>query len=774
MGIVGIGNSAARICILIGELPTVSAIMDRTPFSQWGQSFIEQKLNRAGLHIADCYVLSFRTTKSPTTDQERQDTIARLNTLPNLQIIIPLGSEALQLITGHTSIDKWNLSPLDTLPTITCKRCIPTFSPNRVNSEVGLSLYVEKAFIRVREGLTYNSNSKWKRKPYNFLINPNYEDTLDILQMIEKTQTVVANDIETGGGIINTVGFAWSEVDAIAIDTLPERLSDHNYHTLWTAIARILESTKIRKVYQNNIYETIFYSAYGIKVQNTYFDTMWAQKFMWPEFDQGLDNVGRFYTNEPYWKDIGKDYKGEGGKKDWVNVRDWVAHRTYNCFDTTGTFEAMINQTKDLESRGQSKFFHEYIMKLAEPIAEMCSHGLPVDETVRHKLEVDVSAQIATELAKLTKQINVKSWKQKQELLLSKGYSIPTVRKKGESKSSTNELALKKLRIKYPEDTDITVLLRVAKLNKALSSYIRVPYSDDGILRYTMNGTGTETLRFASHKDPWERGLNPQTIPSEYKRIFRPPDNHIFFQVDLSQAESRFVAYDSCDTDLIRMLEDPTQDIHSYVAAHIFGVSVEQVQEERKRGDISKRQLGKKSGHGANYDMGWATFQDSCLKEMDLVLDRKMSEKVLNTYHTLFPGIRRGHARIRDELYRTRTLSNPFGFTRHFYGRLDDNTFREAYAFKPQSTIPMITNHLMLGLLGQRDIGALDFNLHLQVHDSLVLSCINSPSVYGPIAEYCYNLDLWHPEIILPAGRLRIPTECEIGPTLKDLKGFKL
>ncbi len=155
----------------------------------------------------------------------------------------------------------------------------------------------------------------------------------------------------------------------------------------------------------------------------------------------------------------------------------------------------------------------------------------------------------------------------------------------------------------------------------------------------------------------------------------------VFIQVDLKQAESRFVAYDSCDWDLIKMLEDPSQDIHSYVAAEIFKCSVDQVRREKASGDDSKRQLGKKSGHGANYAMQETTFMESCLKEMDLVLTKVEAKNVLDSYHRLFPGIRRWHAKIRDTVYRERKLVNPLGRTRYFYGRMDDSTFREAYAY---------------------------------------------------------------------------------------------
>lgn len=244
-----------------------------------------------------------------------------------------------------------------------------------------------------------------------------------------------------------------------------------------------------------------------------------------------------------------------------------------------------------------------------------------------------------------------------------------------------------------------------------------------------------------------------------------------FVEVDLRQAESRFVAYDAADENLIGALEDPSRDIHSEVAAEIFGCSVDQVRQEAASGNDGKRQLGKKSGHGANYNMGVTTFMESCLKEMDLVLSKPEAEKSLEAYHRLFPGIRRWHAKIRDTIYRERKLSNPIGRVRYFYGRMDDSTFREAYAYRPQSTIPDVTSHLMLGLCAARESGELDFWLHNQCHDSLLMSC--APEQVQSVAEFCLDLDRWHPLIMLPAGQLRIPTEVKTGICLGDLEKYR-
>jgi len=759
-----LGPLTATVCIL-GETPSVSAVIDKKPFSGWEEQLIHNCLLKAGIHPDDVRFELVAYHKGKPTSDDVAQSIKSLNGMPQLEVIIALGNTALELCTGHTSIDKWHLSPVDNVVALNCRKCVPTFHPKRIAQDMRLQLYMVKAFMRAAQGLVYKG--PWLRKTKRFILNPNFDETIDVLKMLQ-TKDILANDIETGNGIINTVGFAWSESDAIAIQTLPERFGADKFYVLWEHIAFLLQSPNIRKIYQNLIYESAYYSRYGIRVAGTFHDTMWAQRLLYPEFEIGLDNVGRLYTNEQYWKDIGKDYKGEGKKRDWGNIRDWNQHYVYNSCDTTGTFEACTNQRKDLQARGQLDFFDNYLMRLADPIVEMCSRGLPVNEATRRKLQVDTEIELKQLVTQLSEPINPKSWKQKAKLLKSKGYKLPTKRNiEGNAKESTDELALKKLRLKYPDDMDIATLLKLAKLNKALGSYINIAYDNDGRMRFSLNGVGTETLRFASYKDPWGRGLNAQTLPKAYKIMFDAPPGKLWLQVDLKQAESRFVAYECADVDLIKMLEDSTKDVHRFVASHIF---------EKPEAEITKqeRQLGKKSGHGANYDMRATTFMESCLKEMDLVLTKAMCEKILSTYHMLFPGIKRGHQRVRESLWTERKLVNPLGYTRYFYGRMDEDTFREAYAFKPQSTIPMVVNHLMLHLTDVRKTGAIDFDLHLQAHDSILLMVNNTANDYLPITRVCMDYKAWHPKLILSGGELTIPVEIELGTNLGKLEVLQL
>lgn len=706
------------------------------------ENFLREKCARAGLLPSDYVVVTLDNVKVFAAP-----------------ITVTMGEQMLQHMTGKKSIWKWHLSPLDGNPVL--QKVIPTFDFSQMFKDWQLGLYFEMALKRAAQHAT---PGPWIRKAENYVIGPALDEAIDRLEVLLKSAPeLLSIDIETGRNQINTFGVAWSPSDAIAIKVLPDGVPPILFKKVWEVIARLCES-EIPKTMQNGIYERTYLSRYGIHINNFKHDTMCAMKFLWPELEKGLDNVGRVYTMEPYWKDDGRVSSEEGKRKDWGDIRDWTRHLQYNCRDTSNTLIAMHAQREDLKQRGMLDLHDQYLCRLYDCVAEMGTRGLPLDTATQQRLIAEYETKSAELVKQFSQEINPRSPKAKLKLLKDKGYAIPIKRSTG--KESTDELSLKRLRLKYPDDTDLKLLLEVAGVEKALSSYLRVRTLNDKQIRFMLDCHGTETGRMSCSNDPWGGGFNAQTMTDYVKKMIEwsPESDRVFMEFDLEQAETRFVAYDACEETLLGMIERK-EDIHRYVAAEIYEIPMAEVTHEQ-------RQLGKKSGHGANYSMGVTTFMDSCLKEMDLVLSRKMATRVLESYHKLFPGIRRWHASLRSQVYRERRLTNPLGRVRYFYGRTDDNTYREAYAYRPQSTVPDIANHLMLGLSDRRRAGDAEFWLHMQCHDSVVLSCLRNE--VPKIAKYGLTPSLWHPRITLPAGDLVIPTSCKVGSCLGSMKKYTL
>jgi hypothetical protein len=480
------------------------AVLSERPLMGWDRNFLEERLIRAGVAPSDT---AFLTLADGT------------NFAGN--VLLPLGERCLSATTGKSSIHKWQLSPLDTSPEWLCRKAVPTFHPDSIKADWSLGMYVEKACVRAREE---SHTRDYVRKPKRFLLNPPLPVVLEALADLAR-RPALAIDIETGRGQINTVGFAWSESDAIAINVLPERMGADSFRTLWDAIRAVCEGPSA-KYMQNGIYETLYFARYGIRIANFRHDTMVANKCLWPEFEKGLGNVGRLYTREPYWKDSGRVESEEGGRKDWGAVRDWTRHYTYNAMDASGTFEAARAQAADLTARGLTDLHDNYLVRTFPCVAEMCLRGLPLCEATRTRLVTEYEGKVADLTARLSQPINTRSPKQKLALFEAKGYVIPKVRDavRGGSRKSVNELSLKKMRLKHPEDPDIPLLLEIAEYEKALSSYLRVecdPISRN--VHFMLDPHGTETGRWSCSKDAWSRGFNAQTLPYYVKEAVAWP-----------------------------------------------------------------------------------------------------------------------------------------------------------------------------------------------------------------------------------------------------------
>jgi DNA polymerase-1 len=227
-------------------------------------------------------------------------------------------------------------------------------------------------------------------------------------------------------------------------------------------------------------------------------------------------------------------------------------------------------------------------------------------------------------------------------------------------------------------------------------------------------------------------------------------------EVDLKQAESRFIAWAGPVPKLQEMYEDGI-DIHKYVAATIY---------EKSESEISyqERQLGKKAGHAANYDTTAPTLAAACLKEMNLVVPLAQAQKILDGYHIAMQGgIRNWQQSVVDEVTQTKKLTTPFGRERIFYDRLGPDLYREAYAYVPQSTVPDIINHLMLHMFQTPRVTLLN-----QVHDSLLLEVDEGKEL--ETIEKIKDQDSWNPTLDLKGGPLRIPIEIQIGKNWKELE----
>lgn len=752
------GELSARV-LFVSDFQRINCAAEGKVLSEGLRNLMRSAMRRAGLLESDCSwaVIHPRT---PTGGKEvwrisaaeRDADLAQFKAFlstHSANVVVPLGQYCFEILTGISSLQKWQSSVVRLKAEFEGRKAIALYHPEHCIRNYADSFYLALGCSKIRNELQSATVFEDKR---TMRISPPFEDTIAYLENVVAKADKLAVDIETGQGLINTVGFAISPTEAIAIKVLPDFYPPEQHLKLWQVLARILEGEQ-PKILQNFIYEHTWFSRYGISMRNTIFDTMWAMKFLNPELEKGLDNAARLYTRWPYWKD---------DNDDWTRIQDWHRHLTYNCRDTLGTFEIYEAQSKELEARKLDKLFHGFVMQFAPVISEMCSRGLKLDPAAHARLKEKLSLEQENFMrilndefqTRLERTVNPRSPKQVQTALKELGLKLPTKRKKGsdEESETSDKKALVKLRKKYPKEPVLPALIGLSAANKQLSSYVNFSYDNQNMkVYYQLDGCGTETGRWAGYNSGWGDGFNPQTVPKNVRNCFIAEPGKTLIQIDLAQAESRYVAWESPEPKLMQMLSDG-EDVHKYVAGRIFKKPAEIVSKQ-------ERQLGKKAGHAANYSVGPRTFAEACLVEMNHYIDESEAKYIIETYFDVFPGIRSRQVNIRKEVSTKRCLRTPIGRERYFYGRMDDSTFREAYAYCPQSTIPDITNHLMLKFWENREY--LDVEFLLQVHDSLLLQA--PPERVGEIAELAKDLKAWHPKIVLAGGELLIPVEVEVG-----------
>jgi hypothetical protein len=100
------------------------------------------------------------------------------------------------------------------------------------------------------------------------------------------------------------------------------------------------------------------------------------------------------------------------------------------------------------------------------------------------------------------------------------------------------------------------------------------------------------------------------------------------------------------------------------------------------------------------------------------------------------------------ELMTRRYVENIFGYRRFYFDRIDEHLLKEALAWRPQSTIAIVTN------LGIRQVLSSDLPVHflLQVHDSSVFQWRKHLDLYEEVRTKLLVKIPYSRELIIDVG----------------------
>lgn len=749
----GTGNLDAKI-MLIGDHPYILDVRIGQPFTGDIGRALYECLTSAGLMRGDLYttllikstikapesyithVKNFGHTWSPDGIEYRDQLKSEILAI-RPHVVVPLGNMSLYALTSRWGITKWRGSVIEST-LIPGMKVIPTLSPATLLANTDGGGQFHNQLLIIQDLIKVKAESEFpyiKLTERRLRIQPSFIEAMNYLQHCYEQGllgTIIDYDIEVDMKTeeCSCISFAFSPYDSMSIPFID---ANGNYfdpiqeESIWRAIAKILESPKIAKRGQNSIFDASFlFRNMGIRPGGMLHDTMVAQKISMPDYKAGLDTIASIHTDIPYYKDDGKKWiTGKGGT--WINF--WK----YNAMDSIVTAAAFPSLLDDLAAQ-QNLLTYNRQVRIIPALIYMQEKGVLMDvEGIRnHRVIVEKEvAQLQEELNTLAgRTLNPNSPKQLKEYFYTIRGFKPYMKRGKKGKPSTvsvDDMALKRLARQGVREAEIIQDLR-SLTTKTLGTYLDITkISRDGRYRPAYKPVGTQTGRLSSAENLFDEGGNMQNWPHDLMRFMKPDPGHLFLSFDLSQAENRIVAYVGGVLEMIDCFESG-KDVHSLTGARVASVVTGQffTPEEIKRqdnenifcplgsGKYTWRFWGKKANHGLNYDFGYKSFA------LMYEIPENDGKAIVDAYHKAFPGVRQGfHAIVRQMLNTDRMVINLMGRRRFFAGRLDDQTYKEAYAQIPQSTVADIINERGISYIWDNKGLFRNLSLVNQIHDSI-------------------------------------------------------
>lgn len=560
--------------------------------------------------------------------------------------------------------------------------------------------------------------------------------------------TLLAVDIETFVGDeqrrIHCVGYAGLFPDGTT-HTVVVPFKDMLAHSF----VRKLNASAPPKIFQNGMYDNLYFLRFNVPCNNWLYDTQHLFHSWYAELPKRLDFITAFAVRDiRYWKDDAKT----GGEFELFE---------YNARDCWATLTAWCSLMLEVPKWALDNYRMEF------PLVFSCLHmeadGLSLDSTKFDAGKIVAEAALKVQADKLSAwfgpKFNPASPDQCKRLLKILGMGIV------ESADAKAMIACAAI---HPfNELIVSTVLAYRKQAKLLSTYFKWDKFWNDRLYYKTNPAGTDTGRMASTESSFWCGLQIQNIPQgpAVKSWIKADDEWSMAEGDFAQAEARCVGYISGCTSLIDLVESD-RDYHKWNAHKFFGVAYDAITKDL-------RQLAKRVGHGANYNMGAAvlleTMGPKAMAEAKSLLKLpakwsllQVSQHLLNSYALAYPEIKKDwYDDIKRTVKLTKKLVSACGHTRHFFADPGSSkpALNAAVAHGPQNLSGAILNIVFYRIWRESVYGELvgKVRLKAQIHDSILFGW-KGDETPGRVQELMTH-DLPIKDIHGKARVLRIPPD---------------
>ena len=308
-------------------------------------------------------------------------------------------------------------------------------------------------------------------------------------------------------------------------------------------------------------------------------------------------------------------------------------------------------------------------------------------------------------------EFNVASPAQLSEALFTKLALKPTARKNKRGSYPTGAKELAKLRSAHPVIDLIIKYRELAKLKTGYADTLPKLIAPDGRIHTTFSQSITATGRLSSSNP------NMQNIPArteqgrEIKRAFIAPAGRVLVNADYAQFELRLAAALAGDQALIRVFDDPTNDVHTMTAAEAYGIAPAEVTPEQRR-------HAKVINFGILYGMsphGLAEATDMNLSEAREFIDK---------YFQARRPIRDYQAKVIEQAKEDGYVQTLLGRRRPVPGLRSSNTMVREATKRAAINLPVQGTEADLMKMAMLKVEELaSASQIMQVHDSIMVEC---------------------------------------------------
>ena len=620
-----------------------------------------------------------------------------LEALP-LKDLVVLGSPATKVIFGHKAkLTDIRVGPPKVHPSFPGTRVIPTYHTAACLRDPSYFPDVQRDFAKIGTDFV----SDWKEPEVNVI-----EDVGRAVEFLEKTRPdgPIALDIETAyekdsnyvhptEQKVICIGVAWQEDVAYV---LGKELFTKvvNLTKIMPSLRRFLEGNRL--ICHNGKFDLGVLRKYG--AASLYFDTMLAAYALDERSKSySLSNLAREELGSPDWKSEVADYTS------FLDIPNDILYK-YNGFDVINTFR-LFQKYEPLLVEDEVAELQHFLCRSSDTLMELEMNGFSVDMSHQDKVHAELDRIASESLWKLRELVgdskyNPLSWQQVKKALKMRF---------GKPVHNTTEETIKRVQEQGQTagDRDLDQFckehLRYKQHRKLQSTYIKSirERMHEGKVHANFQLIRTVTGRLSCTQP------NLQNVPRSpvIKNQFVPHDHrNMLVQADYKGAELRTLAYLSRDKYLQEVLSDPDRDLHSEVAARIFGNEFTKEQRTYAKGIV----------FGVNYGMEkykLASMIDCTLEE---------AQRYIEDWYEMIPEVAEYYERLEDDISTWLiTQQSPFGHKKRIHFLDYDNfnkTMKESRAFMPQNMASCITLEAMNRV---RDYGYGNILRNI-IHDALL------------------------------------------------------